>query len=89
MVGRLATILAGVGSGMATLLIVDDEFAIADLLEMVLVDEGYQVLKAGNAPGFGHFGLYDADPRWCRPDAGDARERHAARHTLHRHELDA
>jgi CheY-like chemotaxis protein len=48
MVGRLATILAGVGSGMATLLIVDDEFAIADLLEMVLVDEGYQVLKAGN-----------------------------------------
>jgi CheY-like chemotaxis protein len=35
-------------SGMATLLIVDDEFAIADLLEMVLVDEGYQVLKAGN-----------------------------------------
>ena len=33
---------------MVTLLIVDDEFAIADLLEMVLVDEGYQVLKAGN-----------------------------------------
>jgi CheY-like chemotaxis protein len=33
---------------MATVLIVDDEFAIADLLEMVLVDEGYQVLKAGN-----------------------------------------
>lgn len=33
---------------MTTVLIVDDEFAIADLLEMVLIDEGYQVLKAGN-----------------------------------------
>jgi CheY-like chemotaxis protein len=33
---------------MATVLIIEDEFAIADLLEMVLLDEGYQVLKAGN-----------------------------------------
>lgn len=33
---------------MATVLIVEDEFAIADLLEMVLTDEGYQVLTAGN-----------------------------------------
>lgn len=31
---------------MARVLIVDDEFAIADLLEMVLTDEGYQVLTA-------------------------------------------
>ncbi|MCW6512285.1 response regulator [Lichenifustis flavocetrariae] len=32
----------------ATVLIVEDEFAIADLLEMVLVDEGYRVVVAGN-----------------------------------------
>ncbi|WP_428542153.1 response regulator [Rhodopila sp.] len=35
-------------SGMATILIVEDEFAIAELLEMVLVDEGYSVLRASN-----------------------------------------
>lgn len=33
---------------MATILVVDDEFAIVDLLEMVLVDEGYHVLTAAN-----------------------------------------
>jgi CheY-like chemotaxis protein len=33
---------------MATVLVVDDEFAIAALLETVLEDEGYRVLKAGN-----------------------------------------
>ena len=33
---------------MATILIVDDEFAIVDLLEMVLVDEGHHVLTAAN-----------------------------------------
>jgi CheY-like chemotaxis protein len=33
---------------MATILIVDDEYVIADLLEMVLVDEGYCVLTAAN-----------------------------------------
>jgi len=33
---------------MATVLIVDDEFAIADLLEMALTDEGYRVLTAAN-----------------------------------------
>ncbi len=33
---------------MATVLIVEDEFAIADLLEMVLTDEGYTVLTAAN-----------------------------------------
>lgn len=30
------------------MLIVEDEFAIADLLEMVLTDEGYHVLTAAN-----------------------------------------
>jgi CheY-like chemotaxis protein len=35
-------------SGVATVLIVEDEFAIADLLEMVLTDEGYRVLLAAN-----------------------------------------
>jgi CheY-like chemotaxis protein len=35
-------------SDMATILIVEDEFAIAELLEMVLVDEGYHVVKASN-----------------------------------------
>jgi CheY-like chemotaxis protein len=35
-------------SGMATVLIVDDEFAIAGLLEMVLTDEGYCVVAAAN-----------------------------------------
>jgi CheY-like chemotaxis protein len=35
-------------SGVATVLIVEDEFAIADLLEMVLTDEGYRVLMAAN-----------------------------------------
>lgn len=33
---------------MATVLIVEDEFAIADLLEMALTDEGYRVLTASN-----------------------------------------
>ncbi len=33
---------------MATILVVDDEFAIADLLEMVLMDEGHHVLTAAN-----------------------------------------
>lgn len=33
---------------MSTVLIVEDEFAIADLLEMVLTDEGYRVLLAAN-----------------------------------------
>jgi CheY-like chemotaxis protein len=33
---------------MATVLIVEDEFAIADLLEIVLTDEGYTVLMAAN-----------------------------------------
>jgi CheY-like chemotaxis protein len=35
-------------SGVTTVLIVEDEFAIADLLEMVLTDEGYRVLLAAN-----------------------------------------
>ena len=33
---------------MATVLIVEDEYAIAELLEMVLTDEGYRVLTAAN-----------------------------------------
>ena len=33
---------------MATVLVVEDEFAIADLLEMVLTDEGHRVLTAAN-----------------------------------------
>ena len=33
---------------MATVLIVEDEFAIADLLKMALTDEGYCVLTAAN-----------------------------------------
>ena len=32
----------------ATVLIVEDEFAIADLLEMALTDEGYRVVRAAN-----------------------------------------
>ncbi len=35
-------------SAVATVLIVDDEFAIADLLELFLTDEGYKVVLAGN-----------------------------------------
>lgn len=35
-------------SNMVTVLIVEDEFAIAELLEMVLTDEGYRVLTAVN-----------------------------------------
>ena len=35
-------------SGVATVLIVEDEFAIADLLEMALADEGHRVLHAAN-----------------------------------------
>ena len=35
-------------SAVATVLIVEDEFAIADLLELVLTDEGYTVVLAGN-----------------------------------------
>ena len=38
---------------MATVLIVEDEFAIVDLLEMALADQGYRVLTAAN----GHQGL--------------------------------
>ena len=34
--------------GLATVLVVEDESAIADLLEMVLTDEGYRVLLAAN-----------------------------------------
>lgn len=33
---------------MATVLVVEDEFAIADLLEMTLTDEGHRVLHAAN-----------------------------------------
>ena len=33
---------------MGTVLIVEDEFAIADLLELILTDEGYTVVLAGN-----------------------------------------
>jgi CheY-like chemotaxis protein len=33
---------------LATVLIVEDEFAIADLLELVLTDHGYTVVLAGN-----------------------------------------
>ena len=35
-------------TGMPLVLIVEDEFAIADLLEMALTDEGYRVLIAAN-----------------------------------------
>ena len=35
-------------SDLITVLIVEDEFAIAELLEMVLTDEGYRVLTAAN-----------------------------------------
>ena len=35
-------------SAVATVLIVEDEFAIADLLELVLTDGGYRVVLAGN-----------------------------------------
>jgi len=35
-------------TGVATVLIVEDEFAITDLLEMALTDEGYRVLTAAN-----------------------------------------
>jgi CheY-like chemotaxis protein len=35
-------------SGMAKVLVVEDEFAIADLLEAVLTDEGYSVVLAGD-----------------------------------------
>jgi DNA-binding response OmpR family regulator len=35
-------------SNPATVLIVEDEFAIADLLEMALTDEGYRVVRAAN-----------------------------------------
>ena len=35
-------------SGPATVLIVEDEFVIAELLEMALTDEGYSVVRAAN-----------------------------------------
>jgi CheY-like chemotaxis protein len=35
-------------SGPPTALIVEDEFVIADLLEMALTDEGYRVVTAAN-----------------------------------------
>jgi CheY-like chemotaxis protein len=35
-------------SGMARVLIVEDEFAIADLLETILTDQGYSVVVANN-----------------------------------------
>ena len=35
-------------TGMATILIVEDEFAIAELLEMVLEDEGYHIVRASD-----------------------------------------
>jgi CheY-like chemotaxis protein len=35
-------------NGMPTVLIVEDEFAITDLLKMALTDEGYHVLTAAN-----------------------------------------
>lgn len=35
-------------SGMARVLIVEDEFAIADLLETILTDQGYSVMVANN-----------------------------------------
>ena len=35
-------------SGPPTVLIVEDEFVIADLLEMALIDEGYRVVTAAN-----------------------------------------
>ena len=40
-------------------LIVEDEFAIADLLEMALIDGGFRVVMAGN----GRQGLQRLDPR--------------------------
>ena len=86
---------------MPTVLIVEDEFAIADLLEMVLTDEGYRVLHAAN----GRQGL-ERLAEGPRPDlvisdymmpildgAGMLKamrdDSGAARHPLHRHELDA
>jgi CheY-like chemotaxis protein len=50
-------------SRMAIILIVEDEFAIADLLEMVLVSEGYEVVTASN----GQQGL-DRLANGSRPD---------------------
>jgi CheY-like chemotaxis protein len=40
--------MSGPDRDVRTVLIVEDEFAIADLLEMVLTDEGYRVLLAAN-----------------------------------------
>ena len=88
-------------SGMATVLIVEDEFAIADLLEMALTDEGYRVLTAANGRQ-GLERLAEGPP----PDlvisdymmpvldgAGLLRamreNRGPPRHPLHRHELHA
>jgi len=34
---------------MATVLVVDDEFGIVDVLETILTDEGYRVLTACNS----------------------------------------
>jgi CheY-like chemotaxis protein len=88
-------------SGVATVLIVEDEFAIADLLEMALTDEGYRVLLAAN----GRQGLQRL-AEGPRPDLvisdymmpildgtgllqAMAGNRGAARHPLHCHQLDA
>ena len=86
---------------MATVLIVEDEFFIAALLEMVLTDEGYRVLTAAN----GRQGLerLAEGPRpdlvisdYMMPVLDGAGLLHAMRenespprHPLHRHELHA
>jgi two-component system response regulator VicR len=83
-----------------TVLIVEDEFAIADLLEMALTDEGYHVVRAANG--------CQGQERMAekpRPDLvitdymmpvldgagflGDAEHRNATRNPLHRPELNA
>ena len=60
-------------SDVATVLIVDDEFAVADLLEMALADEGYRVLTAAN----GRQGL-ERLAEGPRPDLVEDEEQQAA-----------